>query len=106
MAKKPGFGMELSPIEMTFNYKETFKEDSPAAYERLLLDAIHGDATLFARTDGIAASWKFVTEILKGFLLQASKLITYTPGTWGPKEANKLIEKDGRHWFLGRDGVE
>jgi len=106
MAKKPGFGMQLSPVEMTFDYKEMFKEDSPAAYERLLLDAIHGDATLFARTDGIAASWRFVTKILEGFSKPQSKLLLYTPHSWGPKEASKLIEKDGRHWFLGKDGVE
>jgi len=101
MAKKPGFGTDLTPIKMTFDYKETFQEDSPAAYERLLLDTIHGDATLFARTDGIAASWQFVTQILKGFSKIEPKLISYKPGTWGPVDADKLIEKDGRHWFLG-----
>jgi glucose-6-phosphate 1-dehydrogenase len=100
MAKKPGFTMNLTPVSMTFDYKEMFKENSPESYERLLVDAIRGDMTLFARTDGIAASWKFVTNILKGFEKPESKLFTYKPGTWGPKEANTLIEKDGRRWFL------
>ncbi len=105
MAKKPGFNMNLAPVSMTFDYKEMFKEGSPESYERLLLDAIRGDATLFARTDGIAASWQFVTKILKGFSQTSSKLVTYKPGTWGPYEANKLIEKDGRRWFLEEDGI-
>lgn len=101
MVKEPGFGMKVTPVEMTFDYKASFPGfGAPMAYEKLLLDAIHGDQTLFAHTRGIAASWELVTKILEGWKWGKAKLFPYTRGTWGPKEANQLIEKDGRHWFL------
>jgi glucose-6-phosphate 1-dehydrogenase len=103
MAKKPGFGMSLAPVEMEFTYKKAFATLSqPAAYERLLLDTIRGDQTLFARTDGIEASWQLVTKILQGWMGQ-KKLGTYKKGTWGPKESEALIHKDGRNWFLDEE---
>jgi len=106
MAKKPGFGMKLTPVQMNFAYKDSFtKEPQPMAYERLLLDAIGGDQTLFSRTDEIDASWSFATKILEGWKTHAKKapLITYTKGTWGPSESNELMKKDGRHWYLEDD---
>ncbi len=105
MAKKPGFSMTLTPVQMEFRYGESFASvNQPAAYERLLMDTIRGDQTLFARTDGIHASWSRITNILEGWSKKTSKLFHYTPGSWGPKEANMLIQKDGRHWFLEKDG--
>jgi glucose-6-phosphate 1-dehydrogenase len=104
MAKKPGFTMKLSPVEMDFTYKQSFATLSqPTAYERLLLDAIRGDQTLFARTDGIDASWTFVTKILHAWSKGKSHVYEYALGTWGPKEAQDLIENDGRHWFLNEN---
>jgi glucose-6-phosphate 1-dehydrogenase len=101
MAKKPGFTMKLSPVEMDFTYKQSFATLSqPTAYERLLLDTIRGDQTLFARTDGIDASWTFVTKILDGWAKDAQGLRTYPVGSWGPKEAEEFIVGDGRRWFL------
>ncbi len=107
MAKKPGFTMKLSPVEMEFTYRQAFAAVAqPTAYERLLLDAIRGDQTLFARTDGIDASWTFVTKILQGWGKPATgPLYRYKVGTWGPKEADDLIERDGRHWFLDEESV-
>jgi glucose-6-phosphate 1-dehydrogenase len=105
MVKEPGAGMRLAPTTMKFSYASTFG-GVPAAdeYERLLLDTIHGDATLFARTDGIAASWTFITQILQEWSRKAGSgsagVFSYKPGSWGPKEADKLIEADNRHWFL------
>jgi glucose-6-phosphate 1-dehydrogenase len=104
MAKKPGFGMALAPVEMEFTYKQAFSQiEQPEAYERLLLDTIRGDQTLFARTDGIEASWQLVTKILQGWMGQKKPPITYKKGSWGPKEAEDFIHKDGKHWFLDED---
>lgn len=101
MAKKPGFTMKLAPVSMDFNYKETFATDvQPEAYERLLMDAIRGDQTLFARTDGIEASWTFVTKILDGWSHDKT-IPVYTPQSWGPPEADALLAHDGRRWFDG-----
>lgn len=104
MAKKPGFGMKLAPVEMDFSYASAFHSDiQPAAYERLLLDCIRGDQTLFARTDAISASWSLITSILTGWKHTQSPVYTYPKGSWGPSEAADLIEKDGRHWFLDEE---
>jgi glucose-6-phosphate 1-dehydrogenase len=105
MVKKPGFGMKLAPVVMNFDYKTAFhSHPQPQAYERLLLDCIRGDQTLFARTDGIDASWSFITPILDGWKAQPQTcLCQYPVGSEGPIEANTLIEKDGRRWFLGEE---
>ena len=107
MVKEPGFGMKLTPVQMRYAYSSSFgMKLQPSPYERLLLDAVHGDQTLFSRTDGISASWKFVTNILSGFTSSASVLHPYVPGSWGPQAAHTFIEKDNRHWFLEGNGVE
>jgi glucose-6-phosphate 1-dehydrogenase len=109
MAKEPGLGkpeepglpgMKLAPTAMKFSYAETFgKIPASDEYERLLMDTIRGDQTLFARTDGIAASWTFITKILDGWKSHNPPLVTYKSGSWGPKEADQFIQKDSRHWF-------
>lgn len=102
MAKKPGYTMKLAPVNMTFSYSQSFQSISqPSAYERLLLDSIRGDQTLFARTDGIEASWSVITKILDHWRINISVLYPYPSGSWGPREADELIEKDGRNWFMG-----
>jgi len=94
--------MKLSPVEMEFTYEEAFRSiEQPADYERLLLDAIRGDQTLFARTDGIEASWALVMNLLA----KPPPLTPYSRGSWGPREADQLIENDNRRWFLDEDSV-
>lgn len=106
MVKEPGFGMQLADTRMEFSYNRAFGDGAGAdAYERLLLDTIHADQTLFARTDGIEASWTFITKILEGWRKNTPPLLPYPAGSWGPKEADAFIQADGRHWFLSGDTV-
>jgi len=101
MAKTPGFGMKLAPVSMNFSYAQSFAAiETPQAYERLLADSVRGDQTLFARTDGIDASWTLVTKVLRVWEKTSLPLLPYTQGSWGPPEAHDFIEKDRRHWFL------
>jgi glucose-6-phosphate 1-dehydrogenase len=101
MVKRPGYGMDLVPVHMSFRYDQEFDQDTSLdAYERLLLDAIVGDQMRFARTDEIDASWQIVNPILEAWERNEAPLLTYKPGTMGPHEAFELIEKDGRRWYL------
>ncbi len=101
MMKEPGFGMKLKPVHMKFSYDVAFSKIVRSdPYEKLLLDAIVGDQTLFARTDETMASWKLVTKILKGWSKYNPPLFVYEPGSMGPKQADVFIQKDNRHWFL------
>ncbi len=97
--------MELVPTKMQFLYSDAFGHHQDDAYERLLLDVIRGDMTLFSRTDSIHASWTFITKILDLWKTQAS-LCPYRKGTWGPTEADTMTAKDDRHWFLPEDEVK
>ncbi len=101
MSKIPGSRARTHPVEMNFNYGDAFDAPSPEAYERLLLDVMAGDASLFMRRDAVEASWAWITDILQGWKDHGSKwLPEYPAGTWGPVEADKLIETDGRKWRL------
>jgi glucose-6-phosphate 1-dehydrogenase len=98
-AKVPGPSMRLRSVNMGFLYGTSFLVESPDAYERLLLDCMLGDSTLFPRRDGIEASWEPITQILEGWAQSGSTEIpTYEAGTWGPEEADAFIARDGRHW--------
>ncbi len=102
--KVPDSVQETRSVEMDFRYNEFFGDGLPEAYERLLLDAIKGDPTLFARSDDIEASWRLIDPILEGWANNADgapKLVSYEPGTWGPKAADKLLKQDGRVWYVG-----
>jgi len=100
-AKVPGAAMNIKPLKMDFGYAETFGSAPPDAYERLLLDAAMGDATLFTRSDEVEAAWRFLTPIIEGCSQVCSQnILEYPAGTWGPKEADELIEADGRAWHL------
>ncbi|MCX8008575.1 MAG: glucose-6-phosphate dehydrogenase [Patescibacteria group bacterium] len=100
MVKRPGFRMDLSPVFMRYRYASTFSDiDTPDAYEKLLLDAIAGDQTLFARTDEIQASWEFFSPVLDAWKRDASSLVLYDEGSEGPQESRALIERDGRTWY-------
>ncbi|MBI4037577.1 glucose-6-phosphate dehydrogenase [Candidatus Curtissbacteria bacterium] len=97
IAKKPGVGTQLEPVDMEFCYKTSFDIPNPNAYERLLLDIIAGDQTLFLGP--IRASWKFIDPIRNVWDNGKPELAVYKQGSWGPEEANKLIKRDGREWL-------
>lgn len=99
IAKKPGAKLSLGTVDMKFSYKEQFKESGKEAYEKLLLDIFEGDQMLFNRSDELESSWEFITKILEGWKSQQLEVRSYKPGTWGPKKAQELIEKDGRKWI-------
>ena len=102
-AKEPGAGMRTRSVDMEFHYAEDFGAGTlPDAYERLLLDALQGDASLFARADEIELAWGLSDPILAGWARpDAPPLAVYEPGSWGPAEADALLAQDGRAWLLG-----
>lgn len=104
-AKVPDSDQEIRSVDMDFHYRDSFKDRSlPEAYERLLLEALQGDASLFTRSDGIEASWKLIDPVLRGWAEQnASSLVTYPRGAWGPTEAGELLARAGHQWRLGHD---
>ncbi len=95
--KKPGAGFQVREVGMDFHYRDLNNSEVLDAYERLLIDAINGDATLFARTDAVEACWEFIQPILD-FKGNGGKLYGYAAGTWGPQEADQLLEKENRTW--------
>jgi glucose-6-phosphate 1-dehydrogenase len=98
-AKVPGPGMNISPVNMDFNYAEAFGKSSANGYERLLLDAMLGDGTLFAHRDGVEATWALITPILRAWAKDPVKdFPNYPAGTWGPSAADALLESEGRKW--------
>jgi glucose-6-phosphate 1-dehydrogenase len=98
-AKAPGPVNLIEPVKMSFDYEETFGGEPPEAYERLLLDCITGDPTLFTRTDEVQAAWEFITGILDAWAThKVHNLPVYEAGTWGPPAADDFIHKDGRVW--------
>jgi glucose-6-phosphate 1-dehydrogenase len=97
--KPPGERMSLAPMVMDFGYREGFGAQSPEAYERLLLDAMLGDASLFLRGDEAEAAWALVTPILEGWESEETRAVaTYPAGSWGPHVADAFIDRDGRQW--------
>jgi glucose-6-phosphate 1-dehydrogenase len=98
-AKVPGPKVRIYPVKMDFRYGSTFGEQAPEAYERLLLEVMAGDATLFMRRDAVEASWTWVTNVLDTWQHSGNRwLPEYAAGSWGPVEADKLIRQDGRAW--------
>ncbi len=99
-AKQPGSILRLSPVDMHFSYKETYKTSSPEAYETLLADVMIGDATLFMRDDQVEASWSVIMPILTAWeSVKPVDFPNYQAGTWGPESAEVLIAQDGRSWM-------
>ncbi|MGD0524201.1 MAG: glucose-6-phosphate dehydrogenase [Polyangiaceae bacterium] len=99
VAKVPGPTMTLRPVTMDFRYGATFGGSGPEAYERLILDAMIGDPTLFARADEVHAAWRFITPIQEAWSKAPPTVLPgYAAGTWGPTAATDLIERDGRSW--------
>jgi len=83
--KRPGFETELQPVSMNFNYSGSFEASLPEAYERLILDALNGDATLFMRSDEIEAAWNYITPVLECLKNKKIELKNYAAGTPGPE---------------------
>ncbi|MCH7952171.1 glucose-6-phosphate dehydrogenase [Patescibacteria group bacterium] len=90
LVKRPGIAMQLDPQELRFDYRSSFEERFVEAYEKVLLDCIAGDQTIFARSDGIEASWEFITKIIHGWQKDGAPLHVYEPGSSGPKAKDTL----------------
>ncbi len=99
VAKWPSPVLSLRPVNMDFSYQEAFGRAGMDAYEKILLDILSGDQMLFNRSDELESSWELITEILQGWKNQKSKIKSYAAGGWGTKEADELIEKDGKEWI-------
>ena len=99
-AKLPGPIVDMGAVDMDFNYIDHFGETVSTGYERLLFDCMVGDATLFQRADMVEASWRIVSPVLDVWsAIPARDFPNYESGTWGPKEADLLLEQDGRRWI-------
>ena len=103
-AKIPGSMMSIGPVDMDFNYEDYFGEMASTGYERLLHDCMVGDATLFQRADQVEAGWSVVAPIQEVWYSQPPRSFpNYKAGTWGPKEADELLKRDGREWEITHD---
>jgi glucose-6-phosphate 1-dehydrogenase len=109
--KVPGAGFDIQTVNMDFHYSDLSQTEVPSAYERLLLDCMLGDATLYARSDAVEACWAFVRPILTAWEEHPEeKLYGYPAGTWGPKEASDLFSSEEDDWRypcknLSDDGI-
>jgi len=97
-AKMPGSSLRIEPVKMDFRYGTSFGKATPEAYERLLLDAMSGDPTLFARRDEVEEAWKFVDSIREAWKSNPADLAFYPSGSWGPSEADELTKRHGTTW--------
>jgi len=97
-SKSPGQSLHIDDVRMDFLYSTSFGQDPPEAYERLLLDAILGDSTLFAREDEVDLAWRLIDAVADGWRAADAAPEPYEAGSWGPEAANLLLERDGRAW--------
>ncbi len=104
MIKDPGpGGMRLRNVPLDMSFAEAFNVRSPDAYERLLLDVVRGNQTLFMRRDEVEAAWKWIDPILRAWEVTGQPVKSYTAGTWGPSASIALIERDGHTWHDGEE---
>ncbi len=96
--KRPGMQYQIQPVTMDFAYESAFHNHLPEAYERLLLEALRGDSTLFTRSDELETAWRFVTPVLNQWEQPGFEPEPYTAGSWGPDAADWLLKKAGRQW--------
>ena len=97
-AKVPGAGMSIRTVHMDFLYGGAFREGVPEAYERLILDAMLGDQTLFTREDEVEEQWKLVDAMVGAWARDRPTFPNYAAGSWGPGLADGLLHRDGRSW--------
>lgn len=100
-AKRPGFTTAMQPVDMDFNYSSAFDHDQPDAYERVLVDAIAGDQSLFATSEEVIRSWEILEPLLDSWESQTSQPFTYPKGSSGPKEADDFARSFGSEWIDG-----
>jgi glucose-6-phosphate 1-dehydrogenase len=101
--KHPGIGNQLYPVNMSFNYEKDLQGDIhfPLPYERLLIDCIKGDQTLFARQDGIESMWAVIDPVIERWgTSPAPEFPNYKAGTWGPEKSENLLRSEGRQWRI------
>jgi len=96
LMKEPGLKLKMRPHKLELDYGKAHSHELLDPYEKLIIDCMTGDQTLFARTDEIRASWNFITPILKRWEKSSKDLMAYKPGTWGPAQTQKLLKKDNR----------
>ncbi|MBI5837923.1 MAG: glucose-6-phosphate dehydrogenase [Candidatus Eisenbacteria bacterium] len=97
-SKVPGPAVRIRPVNMEFRYGTSFGQEPPEAYERLILDSLVGDPTLFTRSDEIDAAWRLITGVRRGWEEGRVPVRAYEAGAWGPREADALLAADGRAW--------
>lgn len=103
-AKQPGPNMVLQPVDMTFSYTDAYGDNQPEAYETLLEDVIEGNPTLFMRADQVEAAWQIIQPVLDAWSTRVPiDFPNYSPGSWGPEDAEALIAKDGHHWVTNTE---
>jgi glucose-6-phosphate 1-dehydrogenase len=99
-AKRPGTEMSIGNVTMDFSYRKGFGDTTRSAYATLLNDCVRGDATLFDRGDSVEAAWSLVDPILDVWSAARSATVPqYAAGSWGPRESDLLLERDGRRWY-------
>jgi glucose-6-phosphate 1-dehydrogenase len=100
LAKRPGFDEELTPVDMDFDYTRSFAgaNGHPDAYERVLVDAIRAEKTLFATSDEVLASWRIIENVIHEWAKNGNDLQPYATGSWGPEKAVEMIESVNQHW--------
>ncbi len=107
IAKEPGPKMKLASIDMGFNYKQVFKTKTGIdPYVRILQDVFLGDQMLFNRSDELSTSWELIGKIMDSWKKNNGPLYSYSGDTWGPQEADKLIENDGRKWTIDHENMK
>jgi glucose-6-phosphate 1-dehydrogenase len=100
-AKVPGPENRIEGVEMNFSYAETFGDQNPEAYERLLMDSMNGDATLFTRSDEVLSAWDYVSQITNAWdNSKKSAIPSYEAGSWGPPEIDAFIQGSGARWRI------
>ena len=97
-AKVPGQGMTIRTVHMDFLYGGAFRTGMPEAYERLILDTMLGDSTLFTRADEVEEQWLLVDSIVAAWQRDKPAFPNYPAGTWGPPSSDELLQRDGRSW--------
>jgi glucose-6-phosphate 1-dehydrogenase len=102
MAKEPGpGGFKLRPVSLDLSFEETFGISYPDAYERLLMDVVRGNPSLFMRRDEVETAWKWTDDIVAGWKSMRCAADRYVAGSWGPSSASTLLDRDGRAWHPG-----